>query len=179
MALESARKIDMILFDKTGTLTKGEYGITNTWNISAPNEKELLQYAASVDAHSEHFISVAITKEANDKGIQLLSVENFTRIPGKGVTGRIQGKDIRVGGAAILEDTISLPEATQAKITKENALGKTIIYVVNNNTVMGAFALIDLIREESKEAVTKLKDMGQSVVRITRDPEKVAPWVAK
>ncbi|MCP6726661.1 MAG: copper-translocating P-type ATPase [Patescibacteria group bacterium] len=178
MALESARNIDMVLFDKTGTLTKGEYGITNIWSIGV-TDKELLQLAASVDSHSEHFISRAITKRAKDEGIQLFSIENFIRMPGKGVKGTIQGKEVRVGGAAILEGNASVPDNVQVEITRENTLGKTIIYVVEDNKIIGAFALIDLIREESREAIQNIKDMGLKVGMITGDSDKVASWVAK
>lgn len=177
-ALESARNIDMVLFDKTGTLTKGEYGITNTWSIGL-TDKELLQLAASVDSHSEHFISRAITKKAKDEGIELFSIDNFIRMPGKGVKGTIQGKEIRVGGSAIFKGNTSLPDNVQVEITKENTLGKTIIYVVRDNKVIGAFALVDLIREESREAIQNIKDMGLKVGMITGDSDKVASWVAK
>lgn len=177
-ALESARNIDMVLFDKTGTLTKGEYGITNIWSIGI-TDKELLQLAASIDSHSEHFISRAIIKKAEDKGIQLLSIDNFVRIPGKGVKGSIQGKEILVGGIALLEEHTSLPDNIQNEIIKENTTGKTIIYVLRDKVIIGAFALIDLIREESREAVQLLKDMGLEVGMITGDSDKVASWVAK
>ena len=104
MALESARNIDIILFDKTGTLTTGEYGVEKV--VAAPNQKEsdVIQLAASVDSHSEHFVSKAIVRYAKDKNIPLLPIEDFKRISGKGVSASVQGKRILAGGEAILSE---------------------------------------------------------------------------
>ena len=180
LALELARKINIVLFDKTGTLTKGEYGITNIWKVAAKDEKELLQLAASVDAHSEHFISKAIIQKAKENNTPLLEVKDFARIPGKGVRGVINGTEILVGGQALREDiSSSLQEAIMKEVKEENRKGKTIIFILNQKEVLGIFALADLIREESREAIHNLKEMGMKVAMITGDSEGVAVWVAK
>lgn len=180
LALEAARQVDVVLFDKTGTLTRGEYGVANIWPIKIQNEKELLQLAASVDSRSEHFISRAIVKKAEENNVPLLEVEEFSRIPGKGVKGLINNQEIFVGGTAMLEQLrLSLPEEIKKEVEEENKKGKTIIYVLSKDEILGVFALADLIREESREAISGLKNMGVKVAMITGDSENVAAWVAK
>ena len=180
LALELARKIDVVLFDKTGTLTKGEYGVTDIWPIEAKDKNEVLQYAASVDAHSEHFISKAIVKKAEEEKIELLEIEDFIRLPGKGVRGRIKDNEISVGGQAIKDElNLKLPPEIEREVETENKKGKTIIYAAKGEKALGALALADLIRDESREAVKLLKEAEIKVAMITGDSENVARWVAE
>ncbi|MBI2039251.1 MAG: heavy metal translocating P-type ATPase [Candidatus Niyogibacteria bacterium] len=179
LSLELARKVGIVLFDKTGTLTTGEYGITNIWTVGASDEAELLRTAASVDARSEHFISRAIVTRAKAADIALREVRDFSRIAGKGVSAVLDGETIFVGGAALLNDhSLSVPEALGREIGEESKKGKTIIYAFTASRVLGVFALADLIREESREAVRGLKAMGVRVAMMTGDSEHVARWVA-
>lgn len=180
IALEVARKIDIVIFDKTGTLTKGEYGVTDVWVEKAKNEDEVLGIAAAVDANSEHFVSKAIVQAARDRKIPILEVKNFKRLAGRGVMGVIQEKTIHVGGQAMLEHSgASVPPKLAQKIETESQKGKTIIYVLEKNSLMGVIALADLIRDESREAVNELKKMEVKVAMLTGDSENVASWVAK
>ncbi len=178
LALEAARDIDVVLFDKTGTLTKGEYGVTNVWTKEGFFKKNVVSLAASVDANSEHFISKAITKYAKDNGIKLEKTDEFKRIPGKGVYGKVSGKEVYVGGEAILEYSDKDLGSIESYTKEEAKKGKTIIYVVVDKKVAGAFALADIIRDESYHAIKKLKKMGVKVGMITGDSEAVAFWVA-
>ena len=181
LALEAARKIDIVLFDKTGTLTKGEFGVTNV----IPNKKEtaenrVLEFAASVDARSEHFISKAIVAEAKKRGLKISEAEDFERLPGKGVKGTIDGALVLAGGEAILGETRAVvPAELKSKIEAIARQGKTIIYAIANNEIIGAIALADIIRKESREALSALKKMGVKTAMITGDSEDVASWVAK
>lgn len=180
MALESARGIHVVLFDKTGTLTKGEYGVTDIWPVGAKDANELLQLAASVDTHSEHFISKAIVDKAKENGINLLPTKNFVRLPGKGVKGNIGKTTVFVGGEPILHDLrLAPPQNLQKQIKEEGERGKTVIYVAEEKRVLGVFTLADIIREESREAIRDLKTMGVRVAMITGDSEGVASWVAQ
>ncbi|MHC4397774.1 MAG: HAD-IC family P-type ATPase, partial [Planctomycetota bacterium] len=172
--------VDTVLFDKTGTLTLGQYGLTNIWPVRLTSKEELLKLAASVDSHSEHFISKAIVEEAGKRNILLEKVENFERLPGRGVKGLLAGREIFVGGGAILNETTkALPSTIEKEIEQENKKGKTIIYVTDDKEILGAFALADLIREESRQAIKALKSMGVNVAMITGDSENVASWVAQ
>lgn len=182
LALEAARNIDIVLFDKTGTLTKGEYGVTEIVSNSQLliSNDDLLRLAASVDSHSEHFIAKAIVKEAEKSGLRLFLVDDFQRLPGKGVRGKVEGEEVFVGGEAILSDLdLGIPQELKSTIDEENSKGKTIIYVVSQRKLLGILALADLIREESREAIKSLKAMGIKIAMITGDSEGVAKWVAK
>jgi Cu2+-exporting ATPase len=179
LALEVAREIDVVLFDKTGTLTKGEYGVDKVWTISAKNDEEVLELAASVDAHSEHFIARAIVEEAKKRGLTLKNVNDFGRIPGKGVKALLDGKEIAVGSSSLLEERgATLDVKIQKEVDLENKKGKTVIFVLSGKEVLGALALGDVIREESRQAVKELKASGLKVAMITGDSEEVAQWVA-
>lgn len=185
IALEAARKIDVVLFDKTGTLTKGEYGIARIiadQNAGARGfrEDEILKLAASVDKLSEHFAARAIVEEAMRRKLELLPVIRFERVPGRGVRAVVQGKSVAVGGEAILEEAgATVPEAVEREASRLSSEGKTIIYVLLDGTVAGALALGDVIREESREAIQRLKSLGVRVAMVTGDSPDVADWVAK
>ncbi|MBI4992026.1 MAG: heavy metal translocating P-type ATPase [Candidatus Harrisonbacteria bacterium] len=199
LALEAARKIDVVLFDKTGTLTRGEYGIDKIIpNPQFPIFKfalsqftmprrtdipaagyQLLQFAASVDNRSEHFASKAIVKEAERLGVELLPVENFERLPGKGVRGVVKSITVAVGGEKILKEfKAEIPEELKSQILDLARQGKTINYVIIGDQPAGVIVLADIIREESKEAVKELKNLGVRTAMLTGDSEEVAHWVA-
>ncbi len=180
LALELARKVNLVIFDKTGTLTKGEFGITKIWSLKVQDEKEVLRLAASIGFHSEHYISRAIVKKAKEVGVVTSEVKDFVRIPGKGVKGILNGREVMVGGYVILIDSgVSVPPEIKKEVDAESGKGETIIYVIQEKELAGVLALADLIRDESKEAIKDLKKMGVKVSMITGDSEDVASWVAK
>jgi len=178
-ALESARNIGVVLFDKTGTLTKGEYGVEKIWPIHAMNEKEVLQLAASVDTQSEHFVARAIMEKAKEYKIHLLAMRDFLRMPGMGVSGIVEGQEIFVGGRMLAKGEKKIPEIIQKDIQAVSKKGHTILYVYRGKYLVGAMSLTDLIRKESRDAITDLKKMGLKVAMITGDSEDVAQWVAQ
>lgn len=189
LALEAARNIDIVLFDKTGTLTQGKYGVTKVVVVkntktAGIDDNKILQLAASVDVNSEHFVAKAIVAETKSRNINLLEVKNFERLPGKGVGGEVLfsgiGNKILVGGQSILTDlNIDLSDESKSEADKLSGEGKTIIYVIADKEIIGLIALADLIREESKEAIRELKNIGIKVAMITGDSDGVAKWVAK
>ncbi len=190
LALEAARSVDVVLFDKTGTLTKGEYGVERllvnpAWRGAreeAAAESELLAYAASVDAHSEHFAARAIVREAARRGVPQREVAEFTRLPGRGVTAQVGGLRVEVGGEGVLADLESSAAESfreQEELRRLAREGKTIIYVVVAGELAGAAALGDIVREESREAVASLTAMGIRVAMLTGDAPEVAAWVAE
>lgn len=180
LALEAARSIDIVLFDKTGTLTKGEYGVTDIWPTNRTNEEELITLAAAVDAHSEHFISRAIIGEMKRRKLPVPDSKDFMRIPGKGVKGTVGGATVFVGGEHILEEARVQASAELSRHAAEEGIkGKTVIYLIRGNEILGAFALADIIREESREAIAALRAEGVEVAMLTGDSEAVAQWVAR
>lgn len=177
MALEAARNIDVVLFDKTGTLTKGEQGIVD---IIADDTNKLLSIAAALEHESEHPIARAIVAHAADKKISTPEVTKFSAMSGRGVTAMINGKLTYAGGPRMLEELgLQLNENLQQSTDSAAADGKSVIYVIEDNVVLGAIMLADVIREESKEAVAQLHSMGKRVAMLTGDSKGVAAWVAK
>ena len=173
-AFEQARNIQAIIFDKTGTLTKGEFGVTETISFNeAYNEKEILKYAAAIESESEHPIAQGIVKSTEDK----YDLKDFNSIPGKGAEGKVEGKDVKVVSPGYLEENkIEIKEKDE--IDKLSGQGKTVVFVLIENKLVGAIALGDIIREESKEAIKQLKEMGIKTMMLTGDNKQVAKWVA-
>ncbi|MFH1193105.1 MAG: heavy metal translocating P-type ATPase [Candidatus Jorgensenbacteria bacterium] len=180
LALERARNVNIVLFDKTGTLTKGEYGVEKVATAGSFTESQIVQYAASVDQNSEHFVARAIVREAHNRNVALLPVKDFERIPGKGVRGTVGEVRVTSGGEAMFAETNRpLPPAVAAALREYAEGGSTVIYVAVDGMLAGAIALADVIRDESREAVRALKAMGLKVAMLTGDAEAVAQWVAK
>ena len=180
LALEAARNIDIVLFDKTGTLTRGEFGIDKIISETPEKELEVLQYGASVNTHSEHPLAKAMVLEAKNKNLYLFDVKNFQRIPGKGVRGEIGGVETFVGNVSLAEDRGAVfSDKIKSEINFLEQQGKTINIVIKNGGILGVISLVDVIREESREAIKILSDMGVKTAIITGDSDDVAKWVSK
>ncbi|MEK7661977.1 MAG: heavy metal translocating P-type ATPase [Patescibacteria group bacterium] len=188
LALEVARKINIVLFDKTGTLTKGEFGIDSIIvnpergrsTVSGESEDEIFQLAASVNSHSEHPIAKAMAEEAKKKNIKLLEIKNFQRIPGKGVRAEVGGGEVIVGSVSLAKELgLKFTEEIREKTGKLARQGKTINVVIKEGKIIGVIALADVIREESREAIKSLKELGVKIAMVTGDSEDVAKWVSE
>jgi Cu2+-exporting ATPase len=178
-AFEEARNIQAIIFDKTGTLTKGEFGVTETIPFDKEyDEKEILKYAAAVESESEHPIAQGIVNSSPEGTSEdKYQLKDFNSIPGKGAEGKVNGKDIKVVSPGYLEENkIELQE--KDKIEKLSAQGKTVVFVLVDNKLTGAIALGDIIRDESKDAIKQLKELGIKTMMLTGDNKQVAKWVA-
>jgi len=173
-AFERARKIQAIIFDKTGTLTMGEFGITETLSMDSDfSEKEIIKLAASVEANSEHPIAQGIVNSVSKK----YDVSKFKAIPGKGAEGVVNDKNIKVVSPGYLkEQNIKVDDSEAIKLQNQ---GKTVVYVLVESSVVGAIALADIIRPESKQAIQSLKEMNIKSIMLTGDNKEVAKWVAE
>lgn len=173
-AFESARKIQAILFDKTGTLTEGRFGVTDVVVLTSDgDEKELLKYAASVEAHSEHPIAKAIASSAT----QILPLEGFRAIRGKGAEGKVNGREVKVVSPGYLREE-NIP-VSDKRIEKLSSQGKTVVFVIIDGELKGTIALADIIKPESRKAISILKEMGIRCMMLTGDNRQVAQWVSK
>nr|WP_298685042.1 copper-translocating P-type ATPase [uncultured Methanomethylovorans sp.] len=174
VAFENARNLNAIIFDKTGTLTTGKFGVTEIVILDTTiKEEELLKYAASVEANSEHPIARGIAASVED----VYKVDNFLSIPGKGAQGIVEGKDVKMVSPGYLrEQGIVIENEIISKLILQ---GKTVVYVMIGGKVKGAIALADIIRPEAKQAVKTLKEMGIKCMMLTGDHEQVARWVAE
>ncbi len=174
-AFEMVKDVNTVVFDKTGTLTVGEFGVSDT--VAFIPEEELLRLTASVELNSEHVIAKAIVKYAESRGVKIPQTKDFKALPGKGAYGKVEGKEVYVGSINLLEELKILIE--DPRIRKLQEQGKTVVFTVVNRKLAGAFALADSVREESREAVRKLKENGLKVYMLTGDLEETARWVAK
>ncbi|MGC8816228.1 MAG: copper-translocating P-type ATPase [Candidatus Hadarchaeum sp.] len=174
-AFEAVRNVDAVVFDKTGTLTEGKLGVTDV--ISFIPEEELLKLTASIELNSEHMIAKAIVERAREGNVAIPPAEDFRAIPGRGARGRVQGREVYVGGPNLLKELRKEP--SDSRIEELQKGGKTIVFTLVDGELAGAFALADRIRAESFEAVRRLKEMGLKVYMITGDSDEVARWVAE
>ncbi len=157
LALERARNLDVVIFDKTGTLTRGFPAVSEVAAVAGTNESDLLAHAAAVEVNSEHPLAKAIVAEANRRNLPALHAVDFEALPGRGAEARVGGKSIIIGGPRLLiEAKVVVPPEVQKLRTAWATEGKTVLYVVAEGRLLGAFAVEDEIRPESKEAVTEL-----------------------
>jgi Cu2+-exporting ATPase len=173
-AFERARNIQAIIFDKTGTLTEGRFGVTD---VIVPEggdfpAKRLLEYAASVEARSEHPIARAIA----DAVSRTHPVKGFAAIPGKGAEGVVEGRRVKVVSPGYLrEHNLSFADPRLEAVFSQ---GKTVVFVLVEGKVKGAVALADVVRDESRRAIAELKKMGIRCMMLTGDNRQVAEWVS-
>ena len=180
LALESARNLDTMIFDKTGTLTRGLPAVSGIAAAPGTNETDLLAYAAAVETNSEHPLAKAIVTEAKRRKLASLDAADFEALPGRGARARVNGKRIMIGGPRLLtEGQVTLPPEVEKVTIAWAAEGKTVLFAAVEGQLLGAFALEDEIRPESKEAVAELHRLGLQVAMITGDSKKVADSVAQ
>src|SRR2546426_11256475 len=180
LALERARNLDMVIFDKTGTLTRGSPALSGVAAAPSSNEGDLLGNAAAVEANSEHPLAKAIVAEAKRRNLPASQAADFEALPGRGAHARVNGKSIVIGGPRLLtEGRVTVPPEVETLTTSWASEGKTVLYVVADGGLLGAFAVEDEIRSESKEAVTELHRLGIRVAMITGDSKAVANSVAQ
>jgi P-type Cu2+ transporter len=168
--------LNAVVFDKTGTLTEGRFGVTDILPLAAPGETDILRLAAAIESRSEHPIAAGIVRAAGERGITLPTPAEVSAIPGKGARGKVEGAEVSVVSPGYLS-TLGLG-ARDPRIVRWAEEGKTVVYVVRDGVVLGAVALADVIRAESRTALARLKRMGVKVMMLTGDSEAVARWVA-
>jgi len=176
-AFEGARNLQAIVFDKTGTLTRGVFGVTDILAFGDVSEEEILRRAASLEENSEHPIARGIVQSAGERDISLSQPQEFRAISGKGVEGRVDGILTRVVSPGYLkEEDITVVDS---RVEKTLSQGKTVVFVLQDRTVLGALALADIVRKESRDAISHLKEMGVRCMMLTGDNQFVAKWVAE
>ena len=177
--LENAHKVKTICFDKTGTLTKGELSIYKLYNYSNIDEKEILKIVASIENKSEHPIARAIVKKAQDEKIKLKEIKEFKAIPGFGVEAIIEsGEKYLIGNKKLmLENNIKIEnEKDEQELVSD---GNSILFVSSNNKIVALIGVKDILKENVKEVIKKLKQRKINLVMLTGDNEKTAEIIAK
>jgi P-type Cu+ transporter len=172
-ALEASRQIDTVVLDKTGTLTEGRMTLDGLEAVDGVEQDELLRLAGALERASEHPLARAIAGAAEERGGELPDVESFLALPGIGAQGVLDGHELYVGRA---ETNVpgALPDRLAARCTEWEGLGRTVVVVRRDASVIGALALADTIRPSAKLAVARLQALGLRCVLLTGDNETTA-----
>jgi P-type Cu2+ transporter len=180
IAMERVREVDMVIFDKTGTLTRGEFGVVSIETVPDWDEERALALAGAVESDSEHTIARGIVQSAEERSLQLPEVRDFEAIKGRGVKARYEGKDVYAGGPRLLEMLdVELNQELSSFRDEASRKGQSSIYLVVDDQAVAGFALADVIRAESRQAIERLHEMEIEVAMLTGDSEAVAKAVAE
>ena len=181
-ALEVAHRVDTVVLDKTGTLTQGKPVVTDIILVdgspTAISEDDLLRFAASAERVSEHPLGQAVVREAQIRGLELVAVEGFQAIPGRGIEGRVNGNGLLVGNIALLESASVHMNGLADSAATLAMQGKTPIFVAIDGSAAGLIAVADTLKPDAKEGVAKLRQLGLEVVMLTGDNARTAAAVA-
>mgnify|MGYP005812304233 CR=1 FL=1 len=176
LALERMRTIDVVLFDKTGTLTKGEHRVAHVAGVHGVPPDDVVRTAAAVEADSEHPLARAIVRAAGD--VDVPRATNFRAYAGRGVAAEVAGETYRVGGPAMLQaERLDIPASLERDVDEWRSRGASVLYLANDQAVVGALALEDEVRPEAQQAVEELRALGVDVALITGDARQVADAV--
>jgi P-type Cu2+ transporter len=175
-AFERARNLQAVIFDKTGTLTEGRFGVSDVVPLADFTDDQVLGWAAALESQSQHPIAQGVVRSASDRNLQLRPVVGFHSLTGQGVEAKVDSREVKVVSPGYLrEQRLKVDNPVVAKLAEQ---GKTIVYVLLDNAVVGAIALADIVRKESFEAISRLKAMGIKTMMLTGDATAVARTVA-
>lgn len=177
--IEEMEKVNVLVLDKTGTLTEGKPSVKTILSFSSKvSENEILQYAASLEAGSEHPLAHAIINDASKKNIALLPVQKFESLTGMGIQGRINDKNVWIGNAKLVSQlNATLASATDAE--QMQAQGETVMYVILEREVVGLISVADQLKKNAKATVAELRELGMKVIMLTGDNARTAKAVAE
>lgn len=182
-ALQAAKELHTVILDKTGTITHGKPVLTDvvlaTGSPASLTESELLRLAAAVEKGSEHPLAAAIVEGAQTRNLALPEAQNFNAIPGHGVEALVEGRKLLLGNLKLMRDRGIDTGTLQEQAKKLADDGKTPMYVAVNGRIAGIVAVADTVKEDSKQAIQALKQMGLEVVMITGDNERTAKAIAR
>lgn len=179
-ALETLPKVDILVVDKTGTLTEGKPSVEQVVANTGYKNEKILQYLASVNAHSEHPLGKATVEEAKKQGLKLLDIKDFHNESGKGVYASIDDSKVYIGTYRLLEAyAIPLDETIKAKVLEEQKHGKTVSYIAKDKEVIGFVVLADALKKSTKKAIKAIQDKGIEVHMLTGDNKNTAESIAK
>ena len=170
--LELASHINTIVFDKTGTLTYGTLNISKIYNYSQYNEKELLNIVANIETNSTHPISQALSNYKTKE----LKITNYKELIGLGITAQINDKIYYIGNSKNIKNIKKEYKKDEETLSKK---GNSIIYVVENNNIIGLIGVKDIIKEDSKRTIKKLKELGYDIIMLTGDNETTANIISQ
>ena len=178
-SLETAYKIDALVLDKTGTITKGKPEVTDIVPLNNRSEREVLEITAAVENKSEHPLAETIVKKAREFIDNVPDAQDFESYPGKGVSGKVQNQKVVVGTQKLLRNRKIKLNSEKDKAAELEKEGKTVVMVAIDGKVEALIGIADTIKEDSVEAIKKLKDMGIEIYMITGDNSRTAQAIGK
>jgi len=178
-SLETAHKLTAVIFDKTGTLSQGKPSVTDVIEANGYSREVILQLAASAERGSEHPLGEAIVNKAKEEGLDLADPNQFEAIPGHGVIAKIDDKVVTVGNLKLMERERIELGGLYPKTQVLSEEGKTPMYLAVDGKPAGIIAVADTLKENSKEAVKALHEMGIEVIMITGDNSRTAQAIAR
>ncbi len=178
-SIEHSGKIKIIALDKTGTITKGSPVVTDVVPAEGFSAEQLLKYAYSLEAQSEHPLAKAICKYASNKGIEKAEIRNFSTLPGNGVIAETENCELSGGNETFVGKNILIPDSIKAKAKELAEEGKTPMFFSVDKKPAGIIAVADEIKEDSADAIKQLKNMGLYVVMLTGDNKRTADAIGK
>ncbi|MGF7180482.1 copper-transporting P-type ATPase [Tunturiibacter psychrotolerans] len=178
-ALEILEKVNTLVVDKTGTLTEGKPKLTDLIPVEGVKDTELLQVAASLEKASEHPLAGAILAAAKEKNTNLVAIEGFQSVTGKGVKGILNGKQVAIGNVALMTDLGAFPESLRTRAEALQKEGNTVMYIALGGKFAGLIAVADPIKDSTAEAIEQLKHEGIKVVMVTGDNHATAESIAR
>jgi len=177
-AVQTMKDITTIVLDKTGTITKGEPEVTDVVPAEDQDENEILRTAASAEQSSEHPLGSAILQRAEEKGLDLFAIENFSAVVGRGVKTDSEAGKILVGNQRLMRENDVAIENLEDEVKSLEEQGKTAMLVALEDKALGIIAVADTLKEDSERAIAALKNMGLTTVMITGDNERTARAIA-
>jgi len=178
--LETPARLRAVALDKTGTLTRGYPIVTEVAAVDGVEERDVLALAAALEARSEHPLAAAILEHAKDRGVRVPAAEEFQSLPGRGATGRVDGREVWVGSHRYLEEREQETHEVHMLLQQLARGGRTLVFVGDSSRVHGLIALADNPRRSARQAIKELRDMGvERIVMLTGDNRATAEAVAR
>ena len=178
-SLETAHKLNAIVLDKTGTITKGKPELTDVVVSGKIAENELLRLAASVEKSSEHPLAQAIVDGAHNRQITLVDASDFEAVPGHGVKATVDGRALALGNLKMMAQIGASLDGLKSQAQELADNGKTPMFVAVDGQTAGIIAVADTVKEDSREAIARLKKLGLEVIMITGDNQRTANAIAR
>ena len=173
-SLEAAGRVSIVALDKTGTITEGKPRVTDIVPAGGISDAELLKLAYALELKSEHPLAAAVVSRAESDGIAAEEISDFRALPGNGLSGRLNGKEIIGGSEKFIAGLCSIPQEMLEQSARLGESGKTPLFFAYDGRLTGIIAVADVIKEDSPEAVRELQAMGLKVVMLTGDNERTA-----
>ncbi|KMK78040.1 heavy metal translocating P-type ATPase [Alkalihalobacillus pseudalcaliphilus] len=177
--LENTRMVQTVVLDKTGTVTKGKPELTDVFIVNDMDEEKVLSYAASLEKNSEHPLAEAIVKGVEKKGIAFTSSSDFETIPGYGIRGQVEEREVLVGTRKLMNKYGIHVEKFENEMSHFESEGKTAMLIVINEQLAGIIAVADTVKETSKAAIQRMHDLGLEVIMLTGDNQRTAEAIGQ